>query len=73
MLPQLPEGHMLKSGLRSTSPLCVCVCANICGVIGPESLLDCGVAVVCGHDAGGGGGGGGGGGAVRVVNLRHRR
>ena len=25
--------------------MCVCVCANICGVIGPGSLLDCDVVI----------------------------
>ena len=34
------------------------MCASICGVIGPESLLDCGTVVA---------GGGGGGGTVRVT------
>ena len=34
------------------------MCANICGVIGPGSLLDCDVVIACGHSFGGGGGGG---------------
>ena len=48
MLPQLPEDHKLKSDLHSTLPLC----ASICGVIGPESLLDCGTVVGGGHVVG---------------------
>ena len=48
------------------------MCANICGVIGPGSLLDCDVVIACGHSVGGGsggGGGGGGGGAERVHGV----